>query len=123
MVSEMVGGRRGEPVVERRDGFYKDENGGAFHTYSSYAFNGDILLDAHNHLDLSPAPLCSTEPVHTRAGYNHPSNTTLPPVIVASTFTSNSASGSTANGSSDNTAKSPSLPAVSEPLSCSSKAP
>ena len=34
--------------------FYKDENGDVFHTYSSYARGGDILLGAYNFLDLTP---------------------------------------------------------------------
>jgi predicted dithiol-disulfide oxidoreductase (DUF899 family) len=34
--------------------FYKDDGGAVFHTYSSYARGGDILLGAHNYLDLTP---------------------------------------------------------------------
>ena len=34
--------------------FYKDEHGDIFHTYSSYARGGDILIGAHNFLDLTP---------------------------------------------------------------------
>jgi predicted dithiol-disulfide oxidoreductase (DUF899 family) len=34
--------------------FYKDENGDVFHTYSSYARGGDLLIGAYNYLDLSP---------------------------------------------------------------------
>ncbi|SDM26162.1 Predicted dithiol-disulfide oxidoreductase, DUF899 family [Modicisalibacter muralis] len=34
--------------------FYKDAAGDVFHTYSSYARGGDILLGAHNYLDLTP---------------------------------------------------------------------
>lgn len=34
--------------------FYKDEAGNIFHTYSSYARGLDILLGAHNLLDLTP---------------------------------------------------------------------
>jgi predicted dithiol-disulfide oxidoreductase (DUF899 family) len=34
--------------------FYKSENGGVFHTYSSYARGLDILLGAHNLLDMTP---------------------------------------------------------------------
>ena len=34
--------------------FYKDESGNVFHTYSSYARGVDILLGAHNYLDLTP---------------------------------------------------------------------
>lgn len=34
--------------------FFKDESGDIFHTYSSYARGGDILVGAHNFLDLTP---------------------------------------------------------------------
>lgn len=34
--------------------FYKDEAGNVFHTYSSYARGGDILIGAYNFLDLTP---------------------------------------------------------------------
>jgi predicted dithiol-disulfide oxidoreductase (DUF899 family) len=34
--------------------FHKDDNGDIFHTYSSYARGGDILIGAHNFLDLTP---------------------------------------------------------------------
>ncbi|TWT01645.1 thioredoxin family protein [Reyranella sp. CPCC 100927] len=34
--------------------FYKDANGDIFHTYSSYARGGDILIGAYNYLDLTP---------------------------------------------------------------------
>ena len=34
--------------------FYKDENGDVFHTYSSYARGGDLLLGTYNYLDLTP---------------------------------------------------------------------
>jgi predicted dithiol-disulfide oxidoreductase (DUF899 family) len=34
--------------------FYKDENGGVFHTYSSYGRGLDILIGAYNFLDLAP---------------------------------------------------------------------
>jgi predicted dithiol-disulfide oxidoreductase (DUF899 family) len=34
--------------------FYKDENGDVFHTYSTYARGLDILVGAHNFLDLTP---------------------------------------------------------------------
>jgi predicted dithiol-disulfide oxidoreductase (DUF899 family) len=34
--------------------FYKDETGAVFHTYSAYARGGDILLGAHNFLDMTP---------------------------------------------------------------------
>jgi predicted dithiol-disulfide oxidoreductase (DUF899 family) len=34
--------------------FFKDEAGDVFHTYSAYARGGDILIGAHNYLDLTP---------------------------------------------------------------------
>jgi predicted dithiol-disulfide oxidoreductase (DUF899 family) len=34
--------------------FYKDATGGIFHTYSTYARGGDILIGAYNYLDLVP---------------------------------------------------------------------
>jgi predicted dithiol-disulfide oxidoreductase (DUF899 family) len=34
--------------------FYKDERGDIFHTYSSYARGGDMLIGAYNYLDLTP---------------------------------------------------------------------
>jgi predicted dithiol-disulfide oxidoreductase (DUF899 family) len=34
--------------------FFKDDAGDIFHTYSSYARGGDILIGAHNFLDLTP---------------------------------------------------------------------
>jgi Bacterial protein of unknown function (DUF899) len=34
--------------------FYKDETGQVFHTYSSYARGGDLLIGAYNFLDLTP---------------------------------------------------------------------
>lgn len=34
--------------------FFKDRSGNIFHTYSSYARGGDILIGAHNYLDLTP---------------------------------------------------------------------
>jgi predicted dithiol-disulfide oxidoreductase (DUF899 family) len=34
--------------------FYKNEAGQIFHTYSAYARGGDILIGAHNYLDLTP---------------------------------------------------------------------
>ena len=41
--------------------FYKDENGDVFHTYSSYARGLDILVGAHNFLDLTPKGRHETE--------------------------------------------------------------
>jgi predicted dithiol-disulfide oxidoreductase (DUF899 family) len=34
--------------------FYKDDKGTVFHTYSSYARGGDLLLGTYNFLDLTP---------------------------------------------------------------------
>jgi len=34
--------------------FYKDASGEIFHTYSSYARGGDLLLGTYNYLDLTP---------------------------------------------------------------------
>lgn len=34
--------------------FFKDDDGTIYHTYSSYARGGDILLGANNYLDLTP---------------------------------------------------------------------
>jgi predicted dithiol-disulfide oxidoreductase (DUF899 family) len=34
--------------------FYKNDAGDLFHTYSSYARGGDILIGAYNYLDLTP---------------------------------------------------------------------
>jgi predicted dithiol-disulfide oxidoreductase (DUF899 family) len=34
--------------------FYKDETGKVFHTYSTYARGGDILIGAYNFLDIAP---------------------------------------------------------------------
>jgi predicted dithiol-disulfide oxidoreductase (DUF899 family) len=34
--------------------FYKDEAGNIFHTYSTYARGGDILINAYNFLDMAP---------------------------------------------------------------------
>jgi predicted dithiol-disulfide oxidoreductase (DUF899 family) len=34
--------------------FYKNAAGEIFHTYSSYGRGGDILIGAHNYLDLTP---------------------------------------------------------------------
>ena len=34
--------------------FYKNKNGDIFHTYSAYARGGDILINTHNYLDLTP---------------------------------------------------------------------
>ncbi|HEX7969741.1 MAG TPA: DUF899 family protein [Stellaceae bacterium] len=44
--------------------FYKDPAGDIFHTYSSYARGGDILLGAYNLLDLTPKGRNETGPNH-----------------------------------------------------------
>ena len=41
--------------------FYKDDSGEVFHTYSSYARGGDVLLGAYNFLDLTPNGRNETE--------------------------------------------------------------
>ena len=47
-----------------RSVFYKDANGDVFHTYSSYARGGDILLGTYNLLDLTPKGRNETGPNH-----------------------------------------------------------
>jgi predicted dithiol-disulfide oxidoreductase (DUF899 family) len=34
--------------------FFRGKRGGVFHTYSSYARGGDLLIGAYNYLDLTP---------------------------------------------------------------------
>jgi predicted dithiol-disulfide oxidoreductase (DUF899 family) len=34
--------------------FYKDEQGEIFHTYSTFARGGDILIGAYNFIDMTP---------------------------------------------------------------------
>jgi predicted dithiol-disulfide oxidoreductase (DUF899 family) len=41
--------------------FYKDGEGRIFHTYSTYARGGDILIGAHNYLDMTPKGRNETE--------------------------------------------------------------
>jgi predicted dithiol-disulfide oxidoreductase (DUF899 family) len=48
---EMTEGGEEQPGISV---FYKDENGDIFHTYSSYARGGDILIGTYNYLDLTP---------------------------------------------------------------------
>jgi predicted dithiol-disulfide oxidoreductase (DUF899 family) len=45
-----------------RSVFYKDANGDIFHTYSSYARGGDILLGTYNLLDITPKGRNETGP-------------------------------------------------------------
>jgi len=47
-----------------RSVFYKDENGDIFHTYSSYARGGDLMLGTYNILDLMPKGRNETGPNH-----------------------------------------------------------
>jgi predicted dithiol-disulfide oxidoreductase (DUF899 family) len=45
------------PGASEREGvsvFFKDENGGVFHTYSAYARGIDLLNSAYNYIDLTP---------------------------------------------------------------------
>ena len=51
---EMIDERYGLDELPGVSIFYKDENGDVFHTYSSYARGGDLLLGAYNFLDLTP---------------------------------------------------------------------
>jgi predicted dithiol-disulfide oxidoreductase (DUF899 family) len=44
--------------------FYKDETGDIFHTYSSYARGGDMLLGTYHWLDLTPKGRDETGPHH-----------------------------------------------------------
>jgi predicted dithiol-disulfide oxidoreductase (DUF899 family) len=47
--------RTGEPgEMHGLSVFYKDDQDRIFHTYSTYARGGDILIGAHNYLDLTP---------------------------------------------------------------------
>jgi predicted dithiol-disulfide oxidoreductase (DUF899 family) len=48
---EMTEGGEEQPGVSV---FYKEESGDIFHTYSSYARGGDLLIGAYNYLDLTP---------------------------------------------------------------------
>ncbi len=47
-----------------RSVFYKDANGDVFHTYSSYARGGDLMLGTYNILDLMPKGRNETGPNH-----------------------------------------------------------
>ena len=46
--------RRKLPELPGTSVFYRDASGGIFHTYSSYARGGDLLLGTYNYLDLTP---------------------------------------------------------------------
>jgi predicted dithiol-disulfide oxidoreductase (DUF899 family) len=47
-----------------RSVFYKDANGEVFHTYSSFARGGDIMLGTYNLLDIAPKGRNETGPNH-----------------------------------------------------------
>jgi predicted dithiol-disulfide oxidoreductase (DUF899 family) len=49
--------------------FYKDESGDVFHTYSSYARGGDLLLGTYNYLDLAPKGRNETGPHHDQTDW------------------------------------------------------
>ena len=51
--------------------FYKDGTGDIFHTYSSYARGGDMLLGAYNYLDLVPKGRDEAELPWTMAWVRH----------------------------------------------------
>jgi predicted dithiol-disulfide oxidoreductase (DUF899 family) len=51
---EMIDEKYGLDELPGFSVFFKDENGDIFHTYSSYARGGDLLLGAYNFLDLTP---------------------------------------------------------------------
>jgi predicted dithiol-disulfide oxidoreductase (DUF899 family) len=51
--------------------FYKDENGEIFHTYSTYARGGDLLLNTYNFLDLAPRGRDEDELVFTMSWVRH----------------------------------------------------
>jgi predicted dithiol-disulfide oxidoreductase (DUF899 family) len=44
--------------------FYKNAAGDIFHTYSSYARGGDLLIGAYNYIDLTPIGRNETGPNH-----------------------------------------------------------
>ena len=48
---EMTEGGEEQPGISV---FYQDESGDVFHTYSSYARGGDLLIGTYNYLDLTP---------------------------------------------------------------------
>jgi predicted dithiol-disulfide oxidoreductase (DUF899 family) len=51
---EMIDEKYGFDELPGISVFYKDDAGDIFHTYSSYARGGDILIGTHNFLDLTP---------------------------------------------------------------------
>jgi predicted dithiol-disulfide oxidoreductase (DUF899 family) len=54
----------GVEELSGRSVFYKDANGDVFHTYSSYARGGDLMLGTYNILDLMPRGRNETGPNH-----------------------------------------------------------
>jgi predicted dithiol-disulfide oxidoreductase (DUF899 family) len=54
----------GTDELSGRSVFYKDANGDVFHTYSSYARGGDLMLGTYNILDLMPKGRNETGPNH-----------------------------------------------------------
>ena len=57
-----------------RSVFYKDENGDIFHTYSSYARGGDLMLGTYNILDLMPKGRNENGPNHSLTDWARPHN-------------------------------------------------
>lgn len=51
--------------------FFKDANGGVFHTYSSYARGLDILVGTYNFLDMAPKGRDEDNLAHTMAWVRH----------------------------------------------------
>lgn len=51
---EQIPREQGHDELPGMSVFYKSEDGDIFHTYSSYARGGDILIGAHHFLDLTP---------------------------------------------------------------------
>jgi predicted dithiol-disulfide oxidoreductase (DUF899 family) len=51
---EKIDSKNGYEELPGTSVFYKDDAGDIFHTYSSYGRGGDILIGAHNFLDLTP---------------------------------------------------------------------
>lgn len=51
---EQIPREQGHDELPGMSVFYKNEKGDIFHTYSSYARGGDILIGAHHFLDLTP---------------------------------------------------------------------
>jgi predicted dithiol-disulfide oxidoreductase (DUF899 family) len=54
MYNYEIGGKTQEGEAPGISVFFKDDRGDIFHTYSSYARGGDLLIGAYNYLDLTP---------------------------------------------------------------------